>query len=174
MGGECCSGAFANALAAELNKNGMSMKQDPTGIFTDSACFMDDMPEITNISVGYFDEHQNTEIQNISFLERLAQASIKVNWASLPVQRKVGLSPDMLNKFKGVISATKSYIFDSENPIKIIGEGDNLVIKLDVVEPSFDKFYKDIMSLNKIMSKNNVKTLITFDENKMKINIKGK
>lgn len=174
MGGDCCSSAFADALATELNRNGMSMKQDPTGIYTDSACFMDDMPEITNISVGYFDEHQNTERQNISFLERLAQASIKVNWAALPVNRKVGIAPDMLSKFKGVISATKAYAFDAENPIKVMGDGDNIVIRVDVVEPSFDMFYKDIMSLNDIVNKHNVKTVVTFNENKMKINIKGK
>jgi hypothetical protein len=174
MGGECCSNEFADALAAELNKNGMSMKKDPTGIFTDSACFMDDMPEITNISVGYFNEHQDSEIQNISFLERLAEASVKVDWASLPVRRRVGISPDLLSKFKGVISATKAYSFDAENPIKVIGDGDNVIIKIEVVEPSFDKFYKDIMALNKIVISNNVNSVVTFDENRMKINIKGK
>ncbi len=174
MGGECCSGEFADALAGELNRNGMFMKQDPTGIFTDSACFMDDMPEITNISVGYFNEHQNSEIQNISFLERLASASIKVNWASLPAKRKVGISSDLLGKFKGLISDAKKYSFDAENPIKVIGEGDNVIIKVDVVELSFDHFYKDVMSLNEIIKKHKVNTVVTFDENKMKINIKGK
>ena len=88
MGGVCCSDEFANGLCAELNKGGLKMNLDPTGILTDSACFMDDMPEITNISVGYFNEHTGQEIQNITFLEKLAKAVLNVNWEGLPVKRK--------------------------------------------------------------------------------------
>jgi hypothetical protein len=50
-----------------------------------SASFIDDIPECTNISVGYNFEH--TETQNITYLDRLAKASVNVDWSSLPTAR---------------------------------------------------------------------------------------
>ena len=87
--GKCCSDEFAKALAQELNTKHLTFnfRPDPTGIFTDSASFMNDIPECTNISVGYFSEHQVTEKQDINFLIRLCEAVIKVDWDSLPVMR---------------------------------------------------------------------------------------
>ena len=87
--GKCCSDEFAKALAQELNTKHLTFnfRPDPTGIFTDSASFMNDIPECTNISVGYFSEHQVTEKQDIDFLIRLCEAVIKIDWDSLPVMR---------------------------------------------------------------------------------------
>jgi len=84
----CCSTIFANALCVELNNNGMSVEKDDTGMFTDSANFIDSISECTNISVGYFNEHKKTEYQNISFLEKLCKAVINVDWENLPVRRE--------------------------------------------------------------------------------------
>lgn len=87
--GTCCSDEFAEALSDELNKKNLTFnfRPDPTGIFTDSASFMYDIPECTNISVGYFSEHQVTEKQDISFLVKLCEAVVKVDWSSLPIVR---------------------------------------------------------------------------------------
>lgn len=87
--GKCCSDEFAQALSNELNKANLSFnfRPDPTGIFTDSASFMNDIPECTNISVGYFSEHQLTESQDIQFLTNLCEAVVKIDWSSLPVMR---------------------------------------------------------------------------------------
>ena len=88
MGRVCCSGEFADALIKELGKGGMKYKQDPTGIFTDSAVFMGIIPECTNLSVGYFNEHSTDEVQNITYLEELASALLLVDWEKLPTTRK--------------------------------------------------------------------------------------
>jgi hypothetical protein len=87
--GKCCSDEFAKALADELNKKNLTFnfRPDPTGVFTDSASFMNDICECTNISVGYFSEHQVTEKQDISFLVKLCEAVVKVDWNSLPIMR---------------------------------------------------------------------------------------
>lgn len=87
--GECCSNEFAKSLSKELNSKDLSFnfRPDNTGIFTDSASFIDDIPECTNISVGYFSEHQVTEKQDILFLVNLCEAVIKVDWESLPIRR---------------------------------------------------------------------------------------
>ena len=85
----CCSDIFANALCEQFNKNGMSLKKDETGIFTDSANFIGLIEECTNISVGYFNEHTNKEYQNITYLERLCSACVQIDWENLPVNQKI-------------------------------------------------------------------------------------
>jgi len=84
-----CSDKFADALSNEYNKLGfgLSMEKDKNGSATDSASFMDNVPECTNISVGYYNEHTNIEKQNISFLHKISEASILVNWENLPIER---------------------------------------------------------------------------------------
>lgn len=88
-GSRCCSDTFGTALAKELNdaETTFSYKNDPTGIYTDSAQFVKIYPECTNISVGYYSEHTYNERQNIEHLAKLADACLKVDWVSLPVER---------------------------------------------------------------------------------------
>lgn len=91
MGGRCCSPAFATALAKQLSPaTGHDFKADPTGIYTDSAVFMDDIEECTNLSVGYFNEHSVGEFQNLTYLEDFCEGVIKVDWENLPIERECG------------------------------------------------------------------------------------
>jgi len=87
MGGTCCSDEFANELAEKLNEYGFWYKPDPTGIYTDSAEFIDVIPECTNLSVGYFNEHTTSEKQDLEFLELLATTVVKIDWESLTIVR---------------------------------------------------------------------------------------
>jgi len=81
------SDGFASTLANELNKWGLSYKKDDTGIYTDSAEFVDVISECTNISVGYYNEHTKTESQDILHLSKVAEACVKINWENLPTLR---------------------------------------------------------------------------------------
>jgi hypothetical protein len=92
----CCSDEFGTALGEALNKAGLEVygndtvlayKNDPTGLYTDSAQFTKIYPECTNISVGYQSEHTFNEQQNIKHLEKLAEAVLLVDWESLPISR---------------------------------------------------------------------------------------
>jgi hypothetical protein len=85
MWGKCCSDEFSKSLCEELNKSGLKYQPDDTGIVTDSASFMGVIPECTNISVGYFNEHTTKEKQDIKFLIKLCESAKNVNWESLPV-----------------------------------------------------------------------------------------
>ena len=87
FGGNCCSQDFVKSLSAEFAVNGLDYKDDPTGKYTDSAVFMYTIPEITNLSCGGFNEHTNNEFQNIDYLERVCNATIKINWENLPTVR---------------------------------------------------------------------------------------
>ena len=85
----CCSDAFGEALSKQLNlaDETFSYKNDPTGILTDSVQFIKIYSECTNISVGYRSEHTFAEQQDIEHLTKLAEACLKVDWNSLPVER---------------------------------------------------------------------------------------
>jgi hypothetical protein len=89
MGGVCCSNEFAEDLANKINEYGFWFKKDSTGIYTDSAEFTDIVPECTNLSVGYFNEHTTTEKQDIEFLELLAIVLTKIDWDNLVISRDI-------------------------------------------------------------------------------------
>jgi hypothetical protein len=85
----CASDAFGKALSNEFNKADETFKYeiDEGGVLTDSYQFIKIYPECTNISVGYQSEHTFSETQNITHLEKLAEACLKVDWNGLPVER---------------------------------------------------------------------------------------
>ena len=89
MFGRCCSQTFSLELAKRMNatSNDMKMSPDSTGILTDSAKFMDLIPECTNISVGYYKEHSTVESQDIEFLKRLCKTVVNMDWETLPIER---------------------------------------------------------------------------------------
>jgi hypothetical protein len=83
----CCSDEFATELSTRLNRFGMLMEPDNTGVYTDSAEFTQVVPECTNISVGYYKEHTNFEHQDIEHLIKLCIAVTRIDWETLPVKR---------------------------------------------------------------------------------------
>lgn len=85
--GRCASDEFADGLIEEFEKQGMSFENDPTGVCTDSVQFQDFIPECTNISVGYYNEHTTKECQDLNFLEEISEAVLGIDWESLPVER---------------------------------------------------------------------------------------
>lgn len=84
-----CSDDFADALCSELNKSEFGLKyiKDDGGVYTDSAEFVELIPECTNVSVGYYSEHTKSEKQNIKHLIALCNACLKVDWENLPTKR---------------------------------------------------------------------------------------
>ena len=94
--GRCCSDEFALELSMRLNLAGEDLKLEPddTGVLTDSAKFMDIVPECTNISVGYYNEHTRNEVQDITYLQKLCKSVCKIDWETLPVERDPLLDED--------------------------------------------------------------------------------
>jgi len=94
--GRCCSDSFAKELSSRLNGTevGINLSPDDTGIMTDSAQFIELVPECTNISVGYYNEHMLTECQDIDFLCKLCKAVCQIDWETLPVERDPDIDED--------------------------------------------------------------------------------
>jgi hypothetical protein len=86
--GRCCSDAFADALSAALNADDTLMYlPDNTGVYTDTAEFIEVIPECTNISVGYYHEHSDKESLDIIHFQALADRVALIDWDSLPTDR---------------------------------------------------------------------------------------
>lgn len=76
-----CSDVFANALCTAL---GMNHVPDDSGTFTDTANYFSLIPECTNLSVGYENEHSDKEYVDVAYVLRLAEACCSVEWDKLP------------------------------------------------------------------------------------------
>src|ERR1035437_2190136 len=89
MFGRSCSDEFATELSRQLNIADPTFIYEPddSGIMTDSAQFMELIPECTNISVGYYNEHTHNESQDMEHLQNLCRAAIKIKWDELPIKR---------------------------------------------------------------------------------------
>jgi hypothetical protein len=83
QGSRTCSDAFGNSLAAQLE----GFKLDPTGILTDTKMYAGIVPECTNLSVGYFDEHRSTERLDFSHAMRLRDMMLKIDTSKLVIER---------------------------------------------------------------------------------------
>lgn len=86
--GRCCSEEFSEALAKQLIIPGYKpFASDDGGIYTDNQEYAEQIPEVTNISVGYFGHHTNREKQDIKYANLLLKALLKVQWNKLPIKR---------------------------------------------------------------------------------------
>ena len=170
-GAECCSDEFAQSLCDEMNtKGGLKLNLDPTGVFTDSANFVEYIPECTNVSVGYFNEHTHNEIQNMNYLIRLAEACVKVDWANLVIARKVGFDDATLQKWQDLIQDLKDLAFYNDMTIK--GISGKIIMELEFDDISFVNAYEDFANIESVLKLHKCNPDITFDGNKIKINIK--
>ena len=86
--GRCCSDTFADALSSALNE-GITLMYlpDDTGVYTDTAEFIDVIPECTNISIGYAREHSEHESLDLRHFTALAARAVLVDWDNLPTAR---------------------------------------------------------------------------------------
>jgi len=168
MGVDCCSNEFGLSLCSELNKHGMEMKLDPTGVFTDSANFIDDVPECTNVSVGYFDEHRTTEMQNISHLERLCKACVSVDWANLVVKRSIGIENQVLSK-KYQRAITDLRKLRLVNKINLKSQEDKIIVDMDIINGDLDGVSGDFDKLEELFAKYRINADLTFHESTIKI-----
>ena len=169
MSVQCCSNEFGESLCKELNKSGLKLNLDTTGVFTDSANFMDLIPECTNISVGYFNEHTNDELQNITYLESLAKACVAVNWDKLSVNRKVGFDEEVSRKYNRLMKDFKRMTFWNSDSMK--GEDGKLIIDLEVTDKDLGHLYRDMTDLQKLFAAHKVDPDVIFEEDHIKIEL---
>jgi hypothetical protein len=170
LGRECCSNDFGTALCKEFNKSGLNLSLDPTGVYTDSASLMDDIPECTNVSVGYENEHTNEELQNITYLEKLSKACLDVNWEGLPVVRKVGVNQELVRKHKKLIDDIKSNVWQLET--KMVGFNDRIYIRIDLEDGDIGSIYDTLDSVNNLLNAYKISGDVLLVDTYIKIELK--
>jgi hypothetical protein len=87
QGNRCCSDVFAASLAGQL---GMGYRPDDTGVFTDTANYVDIIGECTNLSVGYYHQHRAKECLDATFLTQLRDTLLTLDTRDLTYSRKSG------------------------------------------------------------------------------------
>jgi len=177
MGTDCCSPEFADALCEAYTTNGLNMKPDDTGIYTDSASFLDDIPECTNVSVGYFNEHTGKEKQNMTFLTKLCEASVKIDWKSLPTKRSLEdqisykkQSLEAKAKHRGLLEDVKKTITSLDRLISV--DGGVTYMCLDLEGSDISTIHESLVSLSMILKKHGIDENVVFDETYLKIALK--
>lgn len=170
LGRTCCSNEFGTALCKEYSKSGISLSLDPTGIYTDSASFLDEIPECTNISVGYENEHTGRELQNMTFLTKLCKASLTVNWNSLPTVRKVGINEIIAAKYRGLIEEIKKSRFGLD--VRIMGENNSVFVRVDLEENDIEVIHTDLVNVQNILYRHKLQADTLIDGTYLKIELK--
>lgn len=117
-GGRCCSNEFGQALASALTTELDWYLPSDHGVYTDTAEFVNLVPECTNISVGYKNQHGDREELDVEFVQRLAQQVLKVQWDELPVMRNTQLvtSPSYFGCFGSkdfILGADETKVMDA-------------------------------------------------------------
>lgn len=107
--GRGCSDEFGKSLASILK---MGHQLDPTGIYTDTAEFFEIVPNCTNISVGYNNEHTKKETLNKKYIELLRDQLIMADWSKLDHTKPV---PDQIDFSSYGVSSVP--LFGSSRPI---------------------------------------------------------
>ena len=79
------SDEFAVSLSEALNMP--NMVADKYGTYTDSLEYAGVIPECTNISVGYYDQHMAKESQDLRFAEVLLERLVEADWSTLAIIR---------------------------------------------------------------------------------------
>lgn len=75
-----CSDALGNQLASLF---GMGYELDPTGVYTDTAEYMDIIPECVNVSIGYESEHSHLESLDTTHVLALRDAICALDWDAI-------------------------------------------------------------------------------------------
>lgn len=90
-GQACCSEEFAHGLATALcaQSDLLALKPSDKGTSTDTLSYSHLIPECTNVSCGYFNEHTPDEYLDTIYLLALREAALAVDWEALPTRRDV-------------------------------------------------------------------------------------
>lgn len=97
LSGRCCSDKFADQMAQLLTDDDCTyiLAPDDGGVFTDTANYTEIIPECTNISVGYNNEHSGAETLDVKYLLWLRDRMITVFGAADAPKLEVHRDPSV-------------------------------------------------------------------------------
>ena len=100
IGSRCASDAFVHSLAYELRDIDPAVTLSPAhGVYTDTAQYVDIIPECTNLSVGYSGAHGRAESLNCWHTLRLLEALCQLDTSTLIIDRDPDAELALANVF---------------------------------------------------------------------------
>ena len=100
-GGRSASDAFAASIAKQLPDGYFA---DAGGTFTDTANYTRIVPDCTNLSVGYLNQHSSAESQCLLTAERLLAAMLALDVSQLVAERMPDDDDDWKDKDYGLLA----------------------------------------------------------------------
>jgi hypothetical protein len=82
----CASYKFCESFAKELNKSGLKFSS-AYGVYTDTAVYMEKIPECSNISVGYEGQHGSHESTDLNFALDLRDVLLNLDMTKVDIDR---------------------------------------------------------------------------------------
>ena len=82
-----CSDIFGYSLI-DILAGQWNLELDSYGTYTDSMEYAEIIPECTNISVGYYNQHTPRETQDVFFALDLLEKLIQADWGRLEIERE--------------------------------------------------------------------------------------
>ncbi len=86
-GERTCSDIFGYSLI-DLLSGQWNLELDKHGVYTDSMEYAEIVPECTNISVGYYQQHTSKETQDVFFALTLLEKLKEADWGRLEIERE--------------------------------------------------------------------------------------
>lgn len=141
-----CSDEFANALCIAL---GMGHVPDDGGLFTDTANYYEHIPECTNISAGYENEHSDAEYLDVPYVMRLAEACLTVDWEALPTVQDKGNRDSLYGSWSDFSWPTKKKKTVSLDTVYAVKEMDidtlrDFLMYCGVDDADVDEYYYEL------------------------------
>jgi hypothetical protein len=98
QGQRTCSDTFGTSMSTQLPAR---YKLDDTGVLTDTKQYRHLVPECTNISVGYYNEHRPQEALDVGHLIELRNWMVKFDQSKLVIERDPFAKPKLTMKDVG-------------------------------------------------------------------------
>lgn len=138
-----CSDAFGDSIRSQLPGR---FKLDPTGILTDTKHYRHLVPECSNLSVGYYNEHHSHEALDVGHLIELRNFMLKIDQSKFVIERDPKERPKS-NKAKLYSgSGFGSRLFREERTLRdlVYWNADAVTAYLENNGVTFDELYDAI------------------------------
>jgi hypothetical protein len=147
--GRCCSDAFGDSLRAQLPGR---YKLDPTGVLTDTKRYMGLVPECSNLSVGYYNEHQRHEALDVGHLFELRNFMVKIDPTKFAIVRDPKAKPAKV-KVKTKNSGGQPFGFRREETLRdlVYWNADAVTSILENAGVTFDQLRDSIDAYKRIL-----------------------
>ena len=132
----------------------------------------EDFAEVSGFHRTYIGMLERAERNiTLSNLEKIAKASVNVNWIGLPTFRKVGINSEVLKKYKDLILQVRRYAFDIK--VKITSFDGQVYLTFDTLDANVKTISKTLKSINNILDRYKIhEPYIEFEDTYIKIELK--